>query len=104
MEEKRKHNRISVKVKSEVISEDGFTYSNTVDISKGGIFISTPEPIDIGSSLNLAIQIPGEDPVEIIGVVKWVRNSEKEGERAGMGIEFADMNARQAESLKKLIK
>jgi type IV pilus assembly protein PilZ len=104
MEEKRKNSRASVKVKSEVISSDGFTYSNTVDISKGGIFISTPEPIGIGSPLSLAIQIPGEDPVEITGVVKWVRNNDKEGERAGMGIEFSDMNARQAESLKKLIK
>ncbi len=104
MKEKRKHDRLKVTVKSEVVFEEGFTYSNTVDVSKGGLFISTPEPIGIGSPISLAIQIPGENPVELSGVVKWVRNEEKDGERAGMGIEFNDMGDERIDSLKKLIK
>jgi len=105
MGERRKNERYRLKVKSEVRADDFLTYSDTVDLSKGGIFISTPEPIGIGSPINLAIQIPGEEePVEIKGVVKWVRSNEKEGERAGMGIEFAGISESEASIIKKHLK
>ncbi len=92
MDDKRKHKRLKKKMKSEVHSKEGMTFSDSVDISKGGIFISTPEPIGSGSEINLSIQMPGGKVVDIKGIVKWVRNDDKEGERAGMGIEFTDVD------------
>ena len=100
MDEKRKHIRQKVGLKSEVTDNEGLTYSKTVDVSKGGLFISTPDPVGIGSDINLSIQLPGEKSIELKGTVKWVRNDEVEGERAGMGIEFSEITADQIEALK----
>ncbi len=92
MDDKRKNKRVKKVLKSEVHSDEAMTFSSSVDISKGGIFISTPEPIGSGSEINLSIQVPGGKVIDIKGIVKWVRNDDKEGERAGMGIEFTDVN------------
>lgn len=103
MEERRKSNRRKAAGKSKVHSEQGLTYSNTVDISKGGIFISTPEPLGIGSPISLAVQIPGHGSLELKGIVRWVRNDDKEGERAGMGIEFTEISEAKVDALKKFL-
>lgn len=75
MSNKRKHERVNVTIKSEVQSPESITLSKTVNISRGGLFISTPEPLDQGSEVNLAIQIPGGEIVQIKGRVKWVRQN-----------------------------
>ncbi|PKM83526.1 MAG: hypothetical protein CVU88_02480, partial [Firmicutes bacterium HGW-Firmicutes-13] len=45
MDDKRKSGRIKKSIKCEVYS-DGLTFSSTIDISDGGMFISTPEPLN----------------------------------------------------------
>jgi uncharacterized protein (TIGR02266 family) len=90
MTDKRKSKRIKKKVKSEVHSDEGMTFSTTVDISMGGIFISTPEPLDIGSLINISLHLPEKKCIDIRGIVKWVRNNENDEERSGMGIEFIE--------------
>ncbi len=102
MEEKRKHSRLAKKIKSEVHSPEGITFSSTVDLSQGGIFISTPEPINNGSVVDLSVYIPGEEPVSVKGIVRWTRENESTKQRAGMGIEFTGLDAKQREALKKI--
>ena len=76
MTEHRKTHRVNKKVKSEVRTEEAVTLSSSVDVSKGGIFISTPEPLNNGSTVNLTIMLPGNGEVEVQGVVRWVREDE----------------------------
>ncbi len=90
MEDKRKHQRVETNLKSEVHSEEGMTYSTSSDMSKGGIFIMTPEPLHTGSEVALRLRLPGKKEVEIKGVVRWIQDGDKDGERSGMGIEFMD--------------
>lgn len=104
MPDKRKEERVKKTIRSEVRSDDALTYSSTVDVSTGGIFISTPEPIGSGSKIELSITVPGDGEVTIHGVVKWIREDEKEGCRAGMGIEFQDMDEATKKKLGELIK
>ena len=93
MVEKRNSARIVTKVKSEVHSIDGMTFSTSADLSSGGIFISTPEPINIGSEVELSLYVPGkEEPFEIKGIVRWMREDENKKQKAGMGIEFIDFS------------
>jgi uncharacterized protein (TIGR02266 family) len=94
--EKRKHERVGKKIKSEVHSEYSMTYSTSIDLSSGGIFISTPEPLANGTEVMISFATPDDEAVEIKGVVKWI--SEKEGKN-GMGIEFIKLS----ESVKKYI-
>ena len=106
MDEKRKYKRIPTTIKSEVHFDDGMTFSKSMDLSKGGLFISTPEPLNVGSEVSLSLQIPGEDPVDIKGVVKWVRESvdmaNSESEKIGMGIEFSTLSEPELKRLRKL--
>lgn len=104
MPDKRKEERIKKTIRSEVRSDEALTYSSTVDVSNGGIFISTPEPLKNGSKIELTITIPGDGEVNLNGLVKWIREDESGDMRAGMGIEFQDMDASTKQKLGKLIK
>ena len=103
MADKRKYSRKIKHIKSEVHSDEGMTFSNTVDISSGGIFISTPEPPGEGTEIMLSLQLPGEEPVDIKGIVKWVRSDENGENKAGMGIEFTDASEKEISKVKKLL-
>lgn len=105
MENKRKDERVPASIKSEVHDEKIMTFSTTQNISHGGLFISTPEPLEIGSQIDLSLYIPGENPVTLKGVVRWT-NEKEEGSAApkcGMGIEFIDTDDTTISTLKKSI-
>ncbi len=104
MDEKRQHNRNDKEVKTEVHTEEGMTFSTSRDMSNGGIFISTPEPMKIGTELELSLTIPGEDSINIKGIVRWIREDETEGKKAGMGIEFSDISSDDLNKLKDISK
>ena len=103
MTEHRKSNRINKKIKSEVRTEESVTLSSSVDVSRGGIFISTPEPLGNGSTVNLTIMIPGNGEVEVQGVVKWIREDETSSGKAGMGIEFVNVSSELSRKLDTLV-
>ncbi len=104
MEEKRKHARTRLKARSEVHFDEGMTFSRSLDLSNGGLFISTPEPLSEGSEVSLSLQIPGEDSVDIKGIVRWVRESEDDETKSGMGIEFKDVSESDIENIKKIVR
>jgi Tfp pilus assembly protein PilZ len=103
MKEKRKHSRVSKKVKSEVHSTDAMTFSTSEDLSYGGIFISTPEPVKIGSEIHLSILTPDEENIDITGIVRWMSEGNGNDSKCGMGIEFIDINVNQESKLKNII-
>jgi uncharacterized protein (TIGR02266 family) len=103
MKEKRKFERSKVDTKSEVHFDEGMTFSKSTDMSNGGIFITTPEPLGQGSEVSLSLQIPGEESVEIKGVVRWVRESDDDESKSGMGIEFVDISENDLENIKKVV-
>ena len=104
MKEKRKEERISKKVKSEVHSLEGMTFSTSEDLSSGGIFITTPDPIMVGSEMSLSLYIPNEkEPLNIKGVVRWMVDDSDTVSKAGMGIEFIDASDEEIGKIKKII-
>lgn len=102
MEEKRTQKRIEKKLKAEVHTPDGMTYSSSVDISTGGIFISTPEPLQQNEEVMLAVKVSENVTVDIKGVIKWNRD-ETEDMKAGMGIQFKDLGAGDKEKILALL-
>jgi uncharacterized protein (TIGR02266 family) len=104
MSEKRKSERVKKWIKSEVHSDEHVSFSSSVDLSRGGIFISTPEPLNNGSEVNLSIHIPGHGELEVKGVVKWIRSEETSSNKAGMGIEFVGMSSDFKKKLDELMK
>lgn len=64
----------------------------TKNISRGGMFIKTPRPLEVGSRCQFSLSLPAlSDPLALEGEVAWVLNAEQaqqRGEDAGMGIRF----------------
>lgn len=104
MEEKRGHVRISKKIKSEVHSTEGMTFSTSSDISSGGIFISTPEPVKVGSEVELLLHTSDNKEFALKGIVKWMQDNEVKGNRIGMGIEFVNITDEEAARIKNITK
>jgi len=102
MENKRRHDRIVKSIKCEVYS-DGLTFSSSIDISEGGMFISTPEPLNENSEIDLTLYLPEEEPLSLKAFVRWTRDELDEKKRAGMGVEFLNATEEQHNILKKYI-
>jgi uncharacterized protein (TIGR02266 family) len=63
----------------------------SLDISEGGLFVSTYTEIPLGTRLVLAFELPDGTAVEARGEVRWRRAHASDGERPGIGIAFTDL-------------
>src|SRR5437764_503581 len=58
----------------------------THNISKGGTFIKTENPLPVGSRFGFHLQVPPlEVPLEVTGEVMW---ADSRGPQPGMGVRF----------------
>ena len=60
-----------------------------VNVSRGGVFVHTSEPLTPGRRILVEIQIPGGPPIEAIGRVAWTKRVMTPRERdrdAGIGV------------------
>lgn len=92
--ERRKHPRQPVAVQVKYRSLDTFFYDYALNISRGGIFIKTENPLARGSELDLEFEAPGfSTGFKTTGVVvRVVLPGKQQVEPAGMGIEFAPLD------------
>ena len=71
----------------------GFMTDWAVNISKGGLFVNTRSPLEVGSEVKLILSLPdGNSSFDLIGRVSWVTPTSAGGPAPGMGIEFLDVN------------
>ncbi len=63
----------------------------SLDISEGGLFVSTYTEIPLGTRLVLAFELPDGTSVEARGEVRWRRTHAMDGERPGIGIAFTQL-------------
>ncbi len=98
-DERRNTSRKPIELKVEYKRLNAFFADFTRNISKGGTFIQTAKPLDVGTEFVFKLFVPTrEEPLQIRGLVKWIvtpqdlENSEAarkigQGE-PGMGIRF----------------
>jgi type IV pilus assembly protein PilZ len=83
--EQRAGERPAVELKVEYQRMNTFFYDYTKNISRGGTFVRTERPLDVGTRFDFKLSIPAlAEPLALVGEVRWVR---REGE-PGMGIQF----------------
>jgi len=104
MKEKRKSRRTPGRIKSEIHTDDRMTFSTIRDLSRGGIYISTPEPLETGSEISLSLYLPGQDPLSLKGIVRWSTGEESSCRRCGMGIEFTGADEGDLEKIEAIVK
>jgi Tfp pilus assembly protein PilZ len=65
----------------------------TDDLSEGGLFIRTEEPMPIGTSLQLRLEVDGYG-FPLRGLVRWTQDEEEVGRPTGMGIKLINPHPR----------
>src|SRR5690242_18479318 len=73
---------------------DGFITDWAVNISRGGIFINTRNPLAVGTTVRLIISLPDTAfPFDLCGRVMRVNEFDNPSNQVpGMGIEFIDVD------------
>jgi len=88
-DERRRDGRAPIEVKVEYRTVGSFLSDWTVNISRGGLFISTLSPLKIGAEVRLVFSLPGIPIMfDLHGTVKWIQDADVEGQPPGMGVEF----------------
>src|SRR5256885_656945 len=82
---------VTLKIKFKSSNLDQFIERYSVDVSRGGIFIRTKEPLAVGTQLKFEFQL--QDASSLIsgeGTVVWIREHDpaRPGGAPGMGVKF----------------
>ncbi len=89
--EERVHDRVPFSVRVQFRNASSLLVAYSVNLSRGGVFLETEEPVAVGSEVTLQLEVPRAGPVLVSGRVTWRRaQPDKEGP-VGIGVEFEDM-------------
>jgi type IV pilus assembly protein PilZ len=110
-DDRRREQRAPIELKVEYKRLNTFFYDYTKNISRGGTFIKTDRPLDVGTMFLFKLILPSQpDPVPLHGEVRWVvREGEPpppgypEGHESGMGIRFLYDGPEQREALERVV-
>jgi type IV pilus assembly protein PilZ len=89
--DRRHSDRHAIELRVEYRRLNTFFADYTKNISKGGTFIRTDKPLDIGTEFVFALSIPQlAEPLRLRGRVVWTTSTEDatDDSPAGMGIRF----------------
>lgn len=90
-DDRRRALRTPIELKVEYKRLNTFFADYTKNISRGGSFIGTERPLEIGTEFVFALDLPGlPEPLRIRGRVMWTTHPDEASRAnpAGMGIEF----------------
>lgn len=97
---------ITLKIKFKSANLDQFIERYSVDVSRGGIFIRTKEPLAVGTQLKFEFQL--QDMSSLIsgeGTVVWIREPDpaRVGVAPGMGVRFDKLQPQSQQVLDKIL-
>lgn len=90
-DDRRSHPRVPIALKVEYKRLNSFFADYTKNISRGGTFIRTKNPLAIGTEFMFHLTVPGlEAPLALRGKVQWIVREEQatDDQEPGMGIGF----------------
>src|SRR5438270_4392787 len=95
---------LRIKFRSETIEQ--FVERYAVDVSRGGIFIRTREPLAVGTQLKFDFQLQDTSPLMAgEGTVVWIREHDpaRAGVTPGMGVRFDKLTPVSQPVLEKIL-
>ncbi|HVX95714.1 MAG TPA: TIGR02266 family protein, partial [Polyangia bacterium] len=87
---------VSLRIKFRSASLDQFIERYAVDVSRGGIFIRTREPLAVGTPLRFDFQLQdGSALLAGDGTIVWIRENDpsRAGVTPGMGVRFDKLSS-----------
>jgi uncharacterized protein (TIGR02266 family) len=103
---RRRHRRVGVSIDVDYSAGDDVFVEKSVNLSMGGMFISTGNPLPAGTAVSLRFTIPDAEPIEVRGEVTWVQSLDPDGppdQHPGMGIRFDDLSQKDARTLRTFL-
>jgi uncharacterized protein (TIGR02266 family) len=90
----RHHRRVSLSTEIHLGSESNLYAGLTNNLSRGGVFVATPDLLAKGTVLDLEFSIPdGGPPIRTTGLVRWIREDLDSIEGPpGMGVQFVELD------------
>jgi CRP/FNR family cyclic AMP-dependent transcriptional regulator len=102
----RKDERVKKSLSLKFKDHEAFIKAYTDNASRGGLFIKTANPFEVGHRFPLELQIPGNpESLQIMCRVAWTRK-QAEGTKdkpAGMGVKLSEMSKKDEQVLKKYL-
>jgi len=110
-DDRRHEHRAPIELKVEYKRLNTFFYDYTKNISKGGTFIKTDRPLDVGTVFLFRLQVAATAAaIELRGEVRWVVRpgealppSIPEGHEPGMGIRFMYQSEEERERFERSV-
>jgi type IV pilus assembly protein PilZ len=110
-DERRAQERGPISLRVDYKRLNSFFADYTKNISRGGTFIRTDRPLEIGTEFVFELGVPvpdaelGDGKLRLAGVVKWIVKVEEatEEQPAGMGIRFLFPGAEEEEKLGEFV-
>jgi len=96
--------RVPISLKVQYRTQGAFLVAYSVNLSKGGIFLETTAPLDVGSRVSLAFDVPGSGALEVDGIVAWVRVGSPDGLPDGMGVQFDSLDQRHGGRIDEMVR
>ncbi|MCP3137025.1 TIGR02266 family protein [Pyxidicoccus xibeiensis] len=101
----RRNGRVRMHTSIDMRSDSNFFTGFSMDISEGGVFIATVDPVARGTQVELDFTLPGGRPMKVTGVVRWVResNSRTPELMPGVGVQFTGLPAEVANAITSFV-
>lgn len=87
----RRQPRLPISLEVQYRTTGAFLVAYSINLSKGGIFLETNQPLAIGEQVSLKFEVPGGGTLDVRGVVAWVRSGGEDGLPDGMGVQFENL-------------
>ena len=102
--DRRLHTRHPIKVDVNYSHEENYLFAHATNLSELGIFITSKNPPQKGTMLNLNFSSPESgETIEVAGEVVWIETGEG-GRTPGMGVQFIDPSPQVRKRIKSLIR
>ncbi|MFO7156979.1 MAG: TIGR02266 family protein [Pseudomonadota bacterium] len=99
--DRRAHPRIPIELRVDYPKLNAFFADYTRNISKGGTFVKTAQPLPVGTRFVFRLSVPTlNEPIVLAGEVAWIR---EEGDEPGMGIRFVYSSEEARLSIERLV-
>jgi len=106
MEERRAEPRAEVDIEVRYRTAQEFMSAYARNISGGGIFVRTAEPLPLNQTVRLRFTLPGiPDRFDVNGIVVWSNpGSSRSSLPSGMGIKLLDLDPHSRELIDEFVK
>jgi type IV pilus assembly protein PilZ len=105
-DDRRRELRAPIELRVEYKRLNTFFADYTKNISRGGTFIGTDRPLDIGTEFIFALGLPTlSEPLRLRGRVTWTTSLDEASKAnpAGMGIEFQYRDAAERRDMEAIV-